>query len=265
MSVKLSISDLVLTSVLDIRSWNYHLQIFSCPGKWCNSLWTISPYHASPQWYFCNPDRFPVSGTSLCMVCTHDQLTYTSFRAMPIGAGSCPVGDRYMAKSAVMIGFRSQFKANGYGRVPGVPGSVYDHVHHSHTRNQSSSYHHRASAWSQDNKLLFGENQRWHPIIASPWKVEEHINSYELRSLSTALRWVLSHPGTIGKRVTMISDSQVAVGCITKGRSSSHVLLRRLRNISAHVLAANITVYTRWVPSAMNPADEPSRRFTPRW
>jgi hypothetical protein len=144
---------------------------------------------------------------------------------------------------------------------------------HNHRRVHQHSYDHNAqqqsrsrmSSWSSDNELLFGATQQWKSVIASPWKVKEHINSYELRASSTALRWILSHPNTIGTRVTLISDSQVAVGCITKGRSSSHVLLRRLRSISAHVLASNVTLYTRWVPSEMNPADEPSRRFAANW
>ena len=115
---------------------------------------------------------------------------------------------------------------------------------------------------ARDNALIIGDvDVNWQVVLAAPWRALEHINSYELRSSSTAIRWLLSHPGTIGTRVMLLSDSQVAVGCMAKGRTSSHVLLRRMRSIASHVLASGINVYCRWIPSELNPADEPSRRF----
>jgi hypothetical protein len=117
---------------------------------------------------------------------------------------------------------------------------------------------------ARDNTLVIGDvDVKWQVILAAPWRAIEHINSYELRSSSTALRWLLSHPGVIGKRVMLLSDSQVAVGCMAKGRTSSHVLLRRMRSIASHVLASGVHVHCRWIPSELNPADEPSRRFYP--
>jgi hypothetical protein len=160
-----------------------------------------------------------------------------------------------------MVGFDLELKCDDGGTIWPSNVSHVDHVRLISEPYQTTSAAQRHSTWCQDNASLFDSKRKWRVVIASPWTCSEHINSYELRSSSTALRWVLSHPGTIGKRVTMISDSQVAVGGITKGRSSSHVLLRRLRSIAAHTLAAGITTYVRWVPSAMNPADEPSRRY----
>jgi hypothetical protein len=86
-----------------------------------------------------------------------------------------------------------------------------------------------------------------------------------MRAASTAIRWMLSHPKSINKRVMMMNDSQVTVGVMSKGRTSSHILLRRMRSISAHILASGIEVYTRWIPSQLNPADKPSRKYSPRW
>jgi hypothetical protein len=104
----------------------------------------------------------------------------------------------------------------------------------------------------------------WSTIVSSPWtKGEEHINSYELRSATTAIRWTLSFPQSLPhRRLLLLSDSQVAVGCLTKGRSSSHNLLKRLRTISSLLLASGLQLFCRWIPSESNPADEPSRRFS---
>jgi hypothetical protein len=110
-----------------------------------------------------------------------------------------------------------------------------------------------------DGPLLAAD---WTTIVAAPWHGEEHINSFEVRSISTAVRWVLSTPVSIGRRLLVLSDSQVAVGALSKGRSSSPLLLRRLRPIAAAVLASGLQLFVRWIPSAVNPADEPSRRFS---
>ena len=106
---------------------------------------------------------------------------------------------------------------------------------------------------------------RWRTIMAQPWRIdrgEEHINSYELRAVDAAARWALSHPHAIASRVTVLSDSSVTIGALSKGRSSSPVLLRRCRSIAASLLATGVQLDLRWIPSASNPADGPSRKFS---
>jgi hypothetical protein len=100
----------------------------------------------------------------------------------------------------------------------------------------------------------------WKTIVASRWRGQEHINQLEVRSISTALRWTLSFPWSTRHRLLVLSDSAVAVGSLTKGRSSSIQLLRRLRTVAALCLASGMTLSTVWVPTHLNPADEPSRR-----
>jgi hypothetical protein len=101
----------------------------------------------------------------------------------------------------------------------------------------------------------------WRVIVASQWQQPEHINSLELRAVSTAVRWALSSPMSIHKRLLILSDSLVTVYSVTKGRSSSRLLLPRLRQLASLVLASGIRLYVRWIPTELNPADEPSRRF----
>lgn len=101
-------------------------------------------------------------------------------------------------------------------------------------------------------------------IVSSRWRDHEHINVLELRAVSTALRWIASRPAGVDCRVMLLVDSSVCVFSLNKGRSSSRPMLRRLRGISALVLACGLRVFTRWVPSACNPADRPSRNFNRR-
>ena len=102
--------------------------------------------------------------------------------------------------------------------------------------------------------------QRWTTIVSARWRDEEHINVLELRALTTGVKWVCSHSSAIGRRVWMLSDSTVVVGAVSKGRSSSPSILRRLRHLSAWLLAAGLQLRVTYVPSELNPADEPSRR-----
>jgi hypothetical protein len=100
---------------------------------------------------------------------------------------------------------------------------------------------------------------RWSTIVAARWHRPEHINSLELRALSTAVRWALSFPTSLRSRLVILSDSSVVVGAVSKGRSSSPVLLRRLRHVAAHCLAAGLRLYVAWLPTHLNPADHASR------
>lgn len=99
----------------------------------------------------------------------------------------------------------------------------------------------------------------WRTIVSSRWRRPEHINVLEMRALTTAVRWVLSFRQALNCRVLVLCDSQVVVGAVTKGRSSSQLLLRRLRYLAAMVLASGLRLTLRWVASADNPADGPSR------
>jgi hypothetical protein len=112
-----------------------------------------------------------------------------------------------------------------------------------------------------EDAVSVAEDCKWSTIVSARWHGREHINVYELRALSTAVRWACSFPSAIGRRVLILCDSQVVVGAVTKGRSSSQPLLRRLRHLSAWVLATGIRLSLRWIPTSVNPADGPSRRF----
>jgi hypothetical protein len=98
----------------------------------------------------------------------------------------------------------------------------------------------------------------WSTIVSSPWKRSEHINVLELRSLCTAVRWLLSRKDP-GRRAMIFSDSQVVIGAVSKGRSSSQRLLRRIRHLSALLLASGFQLRLHYVRSVDNPADGPSR------
>ena len=60
-------------------------------------------------------------------------------------------------------------------------------------------------------------------------------------------------------RVLLLSDSTVAIGALTKGRSSAFALNRLLRRRLALEAAGGFTTTLRWVTSKVMPADRLSR------
>ena len=46
-----------------------------------------------------------------------------------------------------------------------------------------------------------------------------------------------------------------------KGRSSAYQLLWHLRRLSAFLLCSGMMLYCNWIPTEVNPADRPSRRY----
>lgn len=103
------------------------------------------------------------------------------------------------------------------------------------------------------------DQHHWSTIIASPWRRKEHINALEIRAVSSAVRWILSFSHSVGCHAAILCDSLVTVFSVTKGRSSSPMLLPRLRQLASLLLASGLRLYLSWVPSEFNPADAPSR------
>jgi len=105
-------------------------------------------------------------------------------------------------------------------------------------------------------------SQRWATITSSPWRSAEHINIKEMRAGFTAVRWLSTLPSAFSSRAVLLTDSTVACAILSKGRSSSFSLLKVMRLVASVVLAFDIQVFPRWIPSQLNPADAPSRAFT---
>ena len=88
-------------------------------------------------------------------------------------------------------------------------------------------------------------------------KRKVHINLSELNAAMSSLeRRSRSFPN---KRLLLGSDSQVVLGTLVRGRSSSKVLNQRLRRGLPQLLAGNSYVCAQYVPTKLNVADDPTR------
>jgi len=99
----------------------------------------------------------------------------------------------------------------------------------------------------------------WRTDISSAWARPAHINALELHAALLAVHRLLSYPSSLMSRAYLLLDSTTVFFTLWKGRSSSPALLLILRRMAALQLAAGLTLMPGWVPSAVNPADAPSR------
>ena len=105
--------------------------------------------------------------------------------------------------------------------------------------------------------------RKWSWKIAKgwKWKHKDHINVLEMEALYQSLRWKVRGGRVVNKRFLHLVDSQVVLGVVAKGRSSSHKLNRVVKKINLLLLGCHAYMLLGWVRTELNPADEPSRWF----
>jgi hypothetical protein len=113
-------------------------------------------------------------------------------------------------------------------------------------------------------QLITSPTLRWSTVLSSKWRRPQHINELEFVSLLLSIRWVLSHPDACHRQLHVLVDSSSVYFGTHKGRSSSPAMLALLRRYAALLLASGLTVLTGWIPSALNPADQASRKYVKR-
>lgn len=109
--------------------------------------------------------------------------------------------------------------------------------------------------------LPFPSGTVWKVAMSFRWKdASPHINCLEAAACKMGVRWLLSRPRfSYSNRVLVLLDSSVVTSALTKGRSSKFQLLVQLRAIAALLISTGTCLVARHVPSALNPADGPSR------
>lgn len=104
-------------------------------------------------------------------------------------------------------------------------------------------------------------NAEWKIAVSKPWQywTDESIHLLEMRGAISAIKWVARQPSLHNTRVPIFVDSQAALGCLAKGRSSSRKLNNLCRRAAAYILVAGLRISWIWIPTKANPADKPSR------
>eukprot|EP00435_Cladocopium_sp_Y103_P070321 s689_g35.t1 len=102
--------------------------------------------------------------------------------------------------------------------------------------------------------------QDWDIAMNGSWKFpNEHITLKEGRCLTLAIRRLARSSQHRGKRHLVLTDNLALAFSLGKGRSCDHSMLRINQKIGAILLACNIGLRLRWIPSELNVSDAPSR------
>ena len=97
--------------------------------------------------------------------------------------------------------------------------------------------------------------------ISTPWRVRsQHIDLLEMEAVKLAVRHMGRSTATRGGRVHLLVDNTGVLGSLGKGRSASRALNYLCRQVFAAATQHDISLELHWVPSTLNPADEPSRK-----
>ena len=97
----------------------------------------------------------------------------------------------------------------------------------------------------------------WEVVRSWFWRSKSHINVLEASVVSSLLSQSIGERP--GSRMSVLLDSSVTKGALSKGRSSSYALQPILRRSAACMLAGNLYVSTSFAPTKLNVADDPSR------
>ena len=100
----------------------------------------------------------------------------------------------------------------------------------------------------------------WQHVFSCRWQKTEHINRLEMRSILLAFRWRVEHLLESNVRFVHLTDSYVSMSVISKGRSSSLMLMSIMKKIAAYQFGFNLFPILIHVESTENPTDEASRR-----
>ena len=98
----------------------------------------------------------------------------------------------------------------------------------------------------------------WRGAFGVDLPSREHINLSEYRALRLGVRRLMRE-GHFGSRMLFVTDSNVVLGAVAKGRSRSAKLIKLQQQLVSELLFANIYIGVLPAASKDNSADAPSR------
>lgn len=100
----------------------------------------------------------------------------------------------------------------------------------------------------------------WNDSFSCKWKRKDHINSLELRAILLSFQWRVLHGKECDVRFVHLTDSYVCMSVLSKGRSSSNMLMHLVRRCAAFCFSYGLLPILIHVESTENPTDKASRR-----
>ena len=99
----------------------------------------------------------------------------------------------------------------------------------------------------------------WNIVIQEKWARPEHINTLEAWVALMAARHASRETSSWGKKILVLADSKITQGALSKGRSSSPVLLRLRRRLASLELGLRMKLRWRFTSTNRNCPNSPSQ------
>ena len=116
----------------------------------------------------------------------------------------------------------------------------------------------RPNLWPRQS--LAARCWNWRAILSFPIR-EQHVNLLEVKAIVASFNARFRRLEELSRRLVHVSDSQVSISVLVKGRTSAATLGAAVTRFNALSLAAFSHPYFVYVSSGENPADEPSRWY----
>ena len=100
---------------------------------------------------------------------------------------------------------------------------------------------------------------RYELVYSCKWRYTLPSNIVEIMNTVGGLRHIGRSPANWKHRVVVATDNLASLSALGKGRSSSRRMLHLARQAAAYVIGYGLRVSYRFVPSARNMGDGPSR------
>ena len=102
---------------------------------------------------------------------------------------------------------------------------------------------------------------QWHDFLQGRWNAPDHITLGEARTVTKLVRQMACKAKAHRHVVISLQDNQPVSFSHAKGRATSWALNRVMRQKAASTISAQIRLLLPWVQSALQPADDISRRI----
>ena len=142
-----------------------------------------------------------------------------------------------------------------------------------HVRSDSQGVQAQPIGLSCHDLNVVGKFLKWETKSSYYFRSSSHVNLQETRASFREIRHMSKQRNpTHHQELLCLVDSEVALGAISKGRSSSFKLNGILRGVIGYLVCFDISLKLVLIPSGSNPADAPrcleeqkAREETPPW
>ena len=217
-----------------------------------------SPFEKASLWLTNNADLHDMDGSCQCDFKNKHLRIQSSFNkeSLAIFMSRCrPCAEVVYGRSPrigeALARFSGTYPRPAMERMGGINARAVERLSEADVNVVKPSY--SAAKWVCE----LAASSSWEKTFEYDFKESNHINIGEQLAFGTLVRHAATHYPC--SKIANLQDSRVVLGCNAKGRSSSSSLNYHMSKVLPFAFGGNVYFGNLQVPSAFNPADDPSR------